>query len=109
MLIAHRLMLANYFNFSNIKYRIIEKKGAIISAGQADSLKYLTMQIFDSLRIYNLVNEGAYQFNKVVFWDPSDNGGIYRSGIIPDKVPRLKAVREVSLNQGTHRSSHCYV
>lgn len=107
MLIAYRLMLANCFNHSDVKVRILEKKGAIVSAGQADSLKCLTMQIFDSLGVYNLVDEGACQFDEVVFWDPSDNGGIYRSGIVPDKVPGLKAVREVSLNQGTNRSSYC--
>ena len=102
-------MLANCFNHSHIKYRVVEKKGAIVSAGQADSLKCLTMQIFDSLGIHNLVDEGACRFDEVVFWDPDDNGGIYRSGIVPDKVPGLKAVREVSLNQGKDYSSHFYV
>ena len=97
-------MLANCFNHSNVKYRIVEKKGAIVPAGQADSLKCLTMQIFDSLGISNLVDEGACQFDEVVFWDPKDGAEIYRSGIVPDKVPGLKAVREVSLNQGTKQS-----
>ena len=96
-------MLANCFNHSNIKYRVVEKKGAIVPAGQADSLKILTMQIFDSLGISNLVDEGACQFDEVVFWEPTDSGEIHRSGIVPDKVPNLKAVREVSLNQGTEQ------
>ncbi|KAK4692779.1 phenol 2-monooxygenase (NADPH), partial [Lecanoromycetidae sp. Uapishka_2] len=94
------LMLANCFNYSNIKYRMVEKKGAIVPAGQADSMKVLTMQMFDSMGISNLVDEGACQFDEVVFWDPIDGGEIYRSGIVPDKVPGLKAIREVSLNQG---------
>ena len=101
-------MLANCFNHSNIKYRMVEKKGAIVSAGQADSLKCLTMQIFESLGIYNLVDEGACQFDEVVFWDPNDSGYIQRSGIVPDKVPGLKAIREVSLNQGTNQSDILY-
>ena len=104
MLTASRLMLANCFNHSNVKYRIVEKKGAVVPAGQADSLKCLTMQIFDSLGITNLVDEGACQLDEVVFWDPNDGGDIYRSGIVPDKVPGLKAIREVSLNQGTNQS-----
>ena len=104
LLIASRLLLANCFNHSDIKYRMVEKKGAVVPAGQADSLKCLTMQIFDSLGISNLVDEGACQFDEVVFWDPTDGGDIYRSGIVPDKVPGLKAIREISLNQGINLS-----
>ena len=93
-------MLANCFNHTSIKYRIVEKKGSIVPAGQADSLKYLTMQIFHSLGISSLEDEGACQIDEVVFWDPNESGQISRSSIVPDMVPGLKAVREVTLNQG---------
>lgn len=105
MLIVFRLMLANCFNQSTIKYRIVEKKSAIVPTGQADGLKILTMQIFDSLGISNLVDAGACQVDEVAFWDPNESGEICRSSIVPDTVPGLKAVREVSLNQGTDFSS----
>ena len=95
-----RLTLANCFNHSNIKYRIVEKKRTIVSAGQADSLKCLSLQIFDALGISNLVDQGACQFDEVVFWSPTSGGEIYRSGSVPNKVPGLETTREVSLNQG---------
>ncbi|CAD6565738.1 MAG: hypothetical protein ASARMPREDX12_006748 [Alectoria sarmentosa] len=94
------LMLANCFNQSTVKYRIVEKKNAIVLTGQADGLKCLIMQIFDSLGISNLVDAGACQVNEIAFWDPDESGVISRSSIMPDIVPGLKVIREVSLNQG---------
>ena len=100
MLKNYRLMLANCFNQSTVKYRIVEKKNAIVLTGQADGLKCLIMQIFDSLGISNLVDAGACQVNEIAFWDPDESGVISRSSIMPDIVPGLKVIREVSLNQG---------
>ena len=94
-------MLANCFNHSGVKYRIVEKKGAVITAGQADGLKCLTMQILDSIGIENPMSAGACRVDEVAFWDPNEAGRIRRTNIVPDIVPGMDKVREVSLNQGT--------
>lgn len=98
-LTVYRLMLANCFNHSNVTYRIVDKKPSLKTAGQADSLKIVTMQIFDSFGLPNLLTAGALRIDEVAFWNSDESTQIRRTDIIPDIVPGLNEVREVSLNQ----------
>ena len=103
-LTVFRLTLANCFNHSNITYRIVDKKPGLITAGQADSLKIVSMQIFDSLGLPSVLTAGAIRVDEVAFWNSDESSQIRRSDVIPDIVPGLDEVREVSLNQSGYSS-----
>jgi phenol 2-monooxygenase (NADPH) len=98
--ILYRLMLANWFNHSTVKYRIIEKKPTRVAAGQADGLKCLTMEILHSIGIGAQIESAAWRIDEQCFWDPDESGLIRRSKTIPDVVPGLKKPREFTLGQG---------
>ena len=98
-LTVFRLALADCFNHSNVTYRNVDKKPGLITAGQADSLKVVSMQIFDSFGLPSVLTAGAIRVDEVAFWNSDESSLIRRSDVIPDIVPGLDEVREVSLNQ----------
>lgn len=93
-------MLANCFNHGQIRYRIIEKRSRLTAAGQADGIKCVTMEMFHSVGIGDLLERMACRVDEQVSWDPDGHGNIKRNKIIPDTVLGIKTPREFTLNQG---------
>ncbi len=97
------LMLANWFNHSQVKFRILEKKTAVVTPGQADGLKCLTIEMLHSIGIGDQIKSLACRVDEEACWAPDENGRIRRSTVIPNIIPGLKEIREVTLNQGILR------
>ncbi|KAL9609442.1 MAG: hypothetical protein Q9167_005797 [Letrouitia subvulpina] len=68
-------------------------------AGRADGLKFLTLEIFDALGIYDHVMSEACRHEEICHWSPGKDGTLQRLAIVPDIVPGLDEPREVTLAQ----------
>lgn len=100
LMISDRLMLANCFNHSQISYRVIEKRSTLTTAGQADGIKCLTMEMLNSVGVGDLLERVACRVDEQVVWNPDGAGNIKRDRIIPDVVAGTKTPREYTLSQG---------
>jgi phenol 2-monooxygenase (NADPH) len=94
-------MLANWFNHSNVKYRIIEKRHTKLAGGQADGLKCLTLELLHSIGIGSQLESVACRSDEQCCWKADETGHIRRFNTIPDVVPGMKKPREYMLGQGT--------
>lgn len=98
--LANRLALANCFNGSSLKVRLFEKRLTRAKAGRADGLKFLTLEIFDALGIFDHVMSEACRHEEICHWSPGEDGTLQRLARVPDIVPGLDEPREVTLAQG---------
>lgn len=69
--------------------------------GHADGLKYVALEILESLGLGGLIENEVHHVEEVALWESNLQGEIFRSAILPDIVPGLNKRREVTLAQGT--------
>lgn len=93
-------MLANWFNHTQVKFRILERKNTVTSSGHADGLKFLTIEMLHSIGIGDQINSLSCRVDEEACWTPDENGCIKRSIVIANVIPGLREIREVTLNQG---------
>lgn len=93
-------MLANWFNHTQVKFRILERKDTVTSAGHADGLKFLTIEMLHSIGIGDQIKSLSCRVDEEACWTSDENGCIERSIVIANIIPGLKEIREVTLNQG---------
>ncbi|KAK0666798.1 putative phenol 2-monooxygenase [Cercophora samala] len=94
------LALANWFRNTNLKVIIVDKKPGPTPRGQAEGLKSITNEIFDSYGIGPQITAESWRLEEIACWGTSkDGGGIVREQVIPDKVAELGKPRETMLQQ----------
>lgn len=93
-------MLASWFNHTQVKFRILERKDTVTGAGHADGLKFLTIEMLHSIGIGDQIKSLSCRVDEEACWTSDENGGINRSIVIANIIPGLKEIREVTLNQG---------
>lgn len=93
-------MLANWFNHTQVKFRILERKDTVTSAGHADGLKFLTIEMLHSIGIGDQIKSLSCRVDEEACWMPDENGCIKRSIVIANVIPGLRDIREITLNQG---------
>lgn len=93
-------MLANWFNHTQVKFRILERKDTVTTSGHADGLKFLTIEMLHSIGIGDQIKSLSCRVDEEACWAPDENGYIKRSIVIPNVIPGLREIREVTLNQG---------
>jgi len=103
---SFRLALANWFLSSNIRVRLIDKKPSITPRGQAEGLKSITVEIFESFGIGHQIWAEAWRLEEIAIWGPTKTAeggaathGIQREQVMQDRVPELGKTREVCLQQ----------
>ncbi|KAI1085421.1 FAD binding domain protein [Whalleya microplaca] len=101
------LTVANCFNGTNLRVRIVDKKAGPVKIGRADSLKSISIEVLDTFGIGDAIRNECLRLEEIVLWDPDNNGRIKRSLIIPDRVEELMKPREVVLDQGRVESLMC--
>lgn len=80
--------------------RIIDNKAHPIQRGQAEGLKSITTEIFDSFGIGRRIWAEVWRLEEIVIWGPDEEGQLKRLTVVPDWVPELRKPREVILGQG---------
>lgn len=98
-------MLANWFNHTQVKFRILERKDTVTSAGHADGLKFLTIEMLHSIGIGDQIISLSCRVDEEACWNLDENGGLKRSIVIANIIPGLREIREVTLNQGRNLTS----
>lgn len=93
-------MLANWFNHTQVKFRILERKDTVTTSGHADGLKFLTIEMLHSIGVGDQIKSLSCRVDEEACWTPDENGYIKRSIVIPNVIPGLREIREVTLNQG---------
>lgn len=93
-------MAANWFARMGVNARIIDKRSGKLFAGQADGLQSRTLEVFQSFGFGDRALKEANHMLEICFWDPSPDGGIRRSGRIPDTVIGISRFQQVVLHQG---------
>lgn len=72
-------MLGTWLSRLGISTRIVDKRSTKVFTGQADGVQCRTVEVFQSFGFaHRLVDEGAH-INEVVFYNPSEDGGIVRT------------------------------
>lgn len=94
------LMAANALANARVNVRIIDKRSAMVTAGQADGISPRTIEVFQSYGIgERLLREGC-QVHLAAFYNPGPNGGIIRTGRAPDvTAPTARYPFELALHQ----------
>ncbi|EIW75095.1 hypothetical protein CONPUDRAFT_85427 [Coniophora puteana RWD-64-598 SS2] len=94
------LMTANALANARVNVRIIDKRAAQVTAGQADGISPRTIEVFQSYGIgERLLREGC-QVHLAAFYNPGPNGGIIRTGRAPDvTAPTARYPFELALHQ----------
>ncbi|OCT50538.1 Phenol 2-monooxygenase [Cladophialophora carrionii] len=92
-----------------IRYRVLERRDAPMSIGQADGIQCRTVEIFESLDLSEDLLREAYHVLEVAFWSPSPNPasqadgsgrrGIVRSNRAADTAKGLSHMPHLILNQ----------
>ncbi|KAJ9116764.1 hypothetical protein QFC24_006655 [Naganishia onofrii] len=95
------LMAANWLSrFPDITTRIIDKRNGNLENGQADGLNSRTLEIFESIGIYEMISKEASRMSEIAFWNPCpDTGRLTRTGCIPDTIPGLSRFQQAILHQ----------
>lgn len=94
------LMLATWLARMGIKTRIIDKRVDRVNSGQADGLQSRTFEMLDSLGIGQDLWRRANHMLEIRFWNPSEQGGLHRSGKIVDTIPGLSRFQQATIHQG---------
>ncbi|KAN0088187.1 FAD binding domain containing protein [Tylopilus felleus] len=95
------LMCANALANAQVNVRIVDKRAAQVTAGQADGIAPRTIEVFQSYGIADrLLKEGS-QVHMAAFYDPGPDGGIRLSSRAPDiTAPSARYPFELALHQG---------
>ncbi|KAJ9115387.1 hypothetical protein QFC22_005142 [Naganishia vaughanmartiniae] len=95
------LMAANWLSrFPDISTRIIDKRNGDLENGQADGLNSRSLEIFESLGIYEIIGKEGSRMSEIAFWNPCpDTGRLTRTGCIPDTIPGLSRFQQTILHQ----------
>ncbi|EGN97043.1 hypothetical protein SERLA73DRAFT_170364 [Serpula lacrymans var. lacrymans S7.3] len=92
------LMAANALARAGTNVRIIDKRPAMVAAGQADGISPRTIE---SYGIGERLLREACQVHMAAFYNPNMTGGIERTGRAPDvTAPTARYPFEVALHQG---------
>ncbi|KAK3896534.1 FAD-binding monooxygenase [Staphylotrichum tortipilum] len=94
------LMLATWLARLGVKTRIVDKRFDRINSGQADGLQSRTFEIFDSLGFGQDVWRQANHMLEIRFWNPDQEGQLYRSDAIIDTKAGLSRFQQATLHQG---------
>ncbi|EGO22628.1 hypothetical protein SERLADRAFT_362787 [Serpula lacrymans var. lacrymans S7.9] len=95
------LMAANALARAGTNVRIIDKRPAMVAAGQADGISPRTIEVFQSYGIGERLLREACQVHMAAFYNPNMTGGIERTGRAPDvTAPTARYPFEVALHQG---------
>ncbi|KIJ65494.1 hypothetical protein HYDPIDRAFT_88033 [Hydnomerulius pinastri MD-312] len=95
------LMCANALANAKVNVRIVDKRSAKVTAGQADGISPRTVEVFQSYGIgERLLREGC-QVHMAAFYNPNSTGGIELSSRAPDvTAPSARYPFELALHQG---------
>ncbi|PCH36404.1 hypothetical protein WOLCODRAFT_140399 [Wolfiporia cocos MD-104 SS10] len=95
------LVCANALANFGVNIRIVDQRPVKVAAGQADGIRPRTIEVFQSYGLAErLLREGTL-VNRTAFYNPGPNGGIERTGRIPDVIaPTARYPFEVTLHQG---------
>ena len=85
--------------FPDIRTMIIERKDGPLTHGQADGIACRTMEMFEAFGFAHEIKREGYGVNEVTFWKPGPQGGIVRSGRVPDVEEGLSEMPHIILNQ----------
>ncbi|KAK9342112.1 FAD binding domain-containing protein [Lipomyces starkeyi] len=94
------LMAANWFARTGTSYRIIDKRGSKVFAGQADGLQSRTLEVFQSFGFGDRALKEANHMLEISFWEPDAEGKLYRSARLADSIPGISRFQQVVLHQG---------
>ncbi|KAH7890913.1 FAD binding domain-containing protein [Phlebopus sp. FC_14] len=98
------LMCANALANAKVNVRIVDKRVAKVTAGQADGISPRTIEVFQACPSYGigerLLREGC-QVHMAAFYNPNATGGIELSSRKPDiTAPSARYPFELALHQG---------
>jgi len=99
------LMCANGLAKAGVNVRIIDKRPNKVAAGQADGIQPRTIEVLQSYGLAERLLREACQMHMAAFYNPSDDGGIVRTGRAPDvTAPTARYPFAVTLHQGAIES-----
>ncbi|KAG0700774.1 FAD binding domain-containing protein [Suillus ampliporus] len=99
------LMCANALANARVNVRIIDKRVAKVTAGQADGISPRTIEVFQSYGIGERLIRESCQVHLAAFYNPSSTGGIELTNRAPDvTAPSARYPFELALHQGAIES-----
>lgn len=98
---AGLVLAAQLAQFPTIRTRVVERREGPLTLGQADGVACRTLEMLQAFGVAGRVLEEAYHVNETRFWrpDPAGDGGIVRTGRVPDVEDGLSEMPHVILNQ----------
>lgn len=111
------LMAALWLATHGVSFRVLERRGGPLAAGQADGVQCRTVEIFESFGLSDRLLRDSYHVLELAFWGPHrdtaldgmggggggggdrEGAGIKRSHFAPDTEPGLSHQPHVILNQ----------
>lgn len=95
------LMCANALANAKVNVRIVDKRAAKVTAGQADGISPRTIEVFQSYGIGERLIRESVQIHQAAFYKPSSSGGIELTSRTPDvTAPSARYPFEMALHQG---------
>ncbi|KAG2144345.1 FAD binding domain-containing protein [Suillus clintonianus] len=99
------LMCANALANARVNVRVVDKRAARVTTGQADGLSPRTIEVFQSYGLAERLIRESVQVHLAAFYNPSSSGGIELTSRAPDvTAPSARYPFEVALHQGAIES-----
>lgn len=93
-------MAANWMARTGVNCRIIDKRSTRVFAGQADGLQCRTLEVMQSFGFCDRALKEANHMLEICFWEPDENGRIYRTESIPDTIQGISRFQQCVVHQG---------
>lgn len=93
------LLLARY-GLGDESLLCFDSKSSTLLSGQADGLQPRTLEVLKSLGVLDELDNDGCHMHQIAFWNPTSDGGIERTSIVPDIAIRSRYPYEITIHQG---------
>ncbi|KMP09391.1 phenol 2-monooxygenase [Coccidioides immitis RMSCC 2394] len=93
------LLLARY-GLGDDSLLCIDSKSSTLLSGQADGLQPRTLEVLRSLGVLDELDNDGCHMHQICFWNPTNEGGIERTSIVPDIAIKSRYPYEITIHQG---------